>query len=116
MSALAQSGEDLHAPTLLRYEVANALTRKVVGGELDIGDASIAWNQVAAMPIALHDLHDGISAVDIALRLRRESAYDVAYLALAMELSTELLTLDGPLSRNAQGVGLPVRLVETTSP
>ena len=116
MSALAQSGEDLHAPTLLRYEVANALTRKVVGGELDIGDASIAWNQVAAMPIALHDLHDGISAVDIALRLRRESAYDAAYLALAMELSTELLTLDGPLSRNAQGVGLPVRLVETTSP
>jgi hypothetical protein len=51
------------------------LTRKVVAGELDTDDAGIAWNQIAAMPIALHDLDDGPRAIEIALELRRESAY-----------------------------------------
>jgi predicted nucleic acid-binding protein len=110
--ALAESGEALHAPRLLRYEVANALTRKVVTGEIDTGDAARAWRQVVAMPMTLHDLDDGPAAIEIALTLQRESAYDAAYVALAQELGAELLTLDGPLARNAAGVDLPVRLLE----
>jgi predicted nucleic acid-binding protein len=115
MQMLSEEGEPLHAPSLLRYEVANALTRKVVAGELDLADAETAWHQIAAMPIALHDLNDGPGAVGIALRLRRESAYDASYVALAQKLDADLLTLDGPLARNAASAGLPVRLIETTS-
>ncbi len=115
MQALGESGEDLHAPSLLRYEVANALTRKVVAGELDTDDAEIAWKQIAAMPITLHDFDDGPGAIEIALKLRRESAYDAAYVALAQRLSAELLTLDGPLARNAASTDLPVRLIATSA-
>lgn len=50
MEVLGEAGESLHAPSLLRYEVANALTRKVVAGELDSADAEKAWHEIAAMP------------------------------------------------------------------
>lgn len=112
VKALGEAGEALHAPRLLRYEVANALTRKVVAGEIDIDDAARGWRQIVAMPIMLHDLDDGPGVIEIALKLRRESAYDAAYVALAQDLDAELLTLDGPLARNAAGVALPVRLLE----
>ena len=42
------------------------------------------------MPITMHDLDDGPAAIEIALRLRRESAYDASYVALAQELDAEL--------------------------
>jgi predicted nucleic acid-binding protein len=38
------------------------------------------------MPILLHDLDDGPRAIEIARELRRESAYDASYVALAQEL------------------------------
>jgi predicted nucleic acid-binding protein len=47
----------------------------------------------------------------ISLRLKRKTAYDAAYLALAEDLSTELWTLDGPLYRNASQLGFSVRLL-----
>lgn len=112
VKALGEAGEALHAPRLLRYEVANALTRKVVAGEIDIEDAARGWRQIVAMPIMLHDLDDGPAVIEIALKLRRESAYDAAYVALAQGLDAELLTLDGPLARNAAGTALPVRLLD----
>jgi predicted nucleic acid-binding protein len=49
--------------------------------------------------------------VETALRLERSNAYDAAYVALAQTLEADLWTLDGPLARNASGLGLPVRLV-----
>lgn len=112
MQMLGEAGEVLHAPSLLRYEVANALTRKVVAGELDPTDAETAWRQIAALPIVLHDLDNGPEAIGIALKLRRENAYDASYVALAEELDADLLTLDGPLARNAAGADLPVRLID----
>ena len=73
----AAAGETLHAPELLRYEAANALTRAVVAGHL----------------------------------ARDRAAYHAAYVILAQSLGAELWTLDGPLARNARGLGMPVRLV-----
>jgi len=71
-----------------------------------------AWEKGTAVPVILHELDDGPAAVKIAVQLRRESAYDAAYLALAARLETHVWTLDGPLARNAAGSGLPVRLVD----
>ena len=105
-------GETLHAPSLFRYEVANALTRNIAGGAIDASDAKSAWEQIVAIEVRLHDLTDGPAVVAVAQKLQRESAYDASYIALAQELDAELWTLDGPLARNASGVDLPVWLID----
>lgn len=106
-------GEALHAPTFLPYEVANALTRLVTAEVFPADDIEDAWMAVAAIPISYHalDVH-GPDVVAMALRLRRQSAYDAAYLALADRLGAELWTFDGPLARNAESLGYPVHLVK----
>lgn len=106
------AGEPLHAPSLFRFEVANALTRSVVADLIDFADAQAAWQRITGMPIALHELEDGPAAIEVAQRLQRESAYDAAYVVLAQELGAILWTFDGPLARNASGLGLPVRLID----
>jgi predicted nucleic acid-binding protein len=113
LRAWEDADEDLHAPTLFRFEVANALTRNVVAGKIDSSDAKIAWQRIVAIEISLRGLNDGPTVIAIARKLKRESAYDASYIALAQELDAELWTLDGPLARNAAGTDLPVRLIET---
>jgi predicted nucleic acid-binding protein len=49
--------------------------------------------------------------VEIALALNRQNSYDAAYIALTEEPRAELWTLDGPLYRNAQGLGFSVNLI-----
>jgi predicted nucleic acid-binding protein len=106
-----EAAETLHAPQLLRNEAANALTRAVVAGLLAAEQVGAAWTAITQLDVTLHALSDGADVVATALRLQRSSAYDAAYIALAQSLNAELWTLDGPLSRNASGLGLPVRLV-----
>ena len=50
-------------------------------------------------------------AVEIAVTLKRQNAYDASYLALAESLGAELWTFDGPLYRNATANGFPVKLL-----
>ena len=104
------AGEELHAPLLLWYEVANALTRLSAAGRLPAGDLARVWAQVEGLPIHWHPFAAGPEVITVALRLGRQSAYDAAYLVLAQQLNAELWTLDGPLARNAAGLGFPVHL------
>ncbi|HEY8502297.1 MAG TPA: type II toxin-antitoxin system VapC family toxin, partial [Solirubrobacterales bacterium] len=89
LRAWESAGEPLHAPSLFRFEVANALTRSVVAGTVDFADAKAAWQRIVAMPIALHDLEDGPAAIEVAQQLQRRSAYDAAYVVLAQELKAD---------------------------
>jgi predicted nucleic acid-binding protein len=106
---------ELHAPELARYEIANALTRKVSHGEVQADDLPAVWAELDAMPIAYHPLTDGVETISLAISLERRSAFDAAYVALARELDAELWTLDGPLARNAASRGFPVSLIESST-
>ncbi|MGH2861194.1 MAG: type II toxin-antitoxin system VapC family toxin [Solirubrobacteraceae bacterium] len=109
-----QSGEDLHAPWLFRFEVTSALTRLVASDAISVEEAGAIWANIEALGkrIIFHDIEDGPRVMEIAQALRRQSAYDAAYVALAESLGTEVWTIDGPLARNAEQTGLPVRLIE----
>jgi predicted nucleic acid-binding protein len=102
---------EIHAPLLAKYETANALTRLIVGGAFPKDKVEDAWNNISILPIRYHDLSNVNQVVKIALALSRQNGYDAAYVALTDELHAELWTLDGPLYRNAQGLGFPVNLI-----
>ena len=102
---------EIHAPTLSQYETANALTRLIVGGAFPADKVEEAWNNISILPITYHELRNARRVVEIALALNRQNAYDAAYIVLAEELSAELWTLDGPLYRNAYGLGFAVNLI-----
>lgn len=109
-----ESGEELHAPAVLPYEMANVLARLVFDGHLEADRVLEIWPDVAALGVECHpfDLReDGPAVAAITTRLRRRNATDSTYIHLAQQLETEVWTLDGPLARNAADVGLPVKLI-----
>jgi predicted nucleic acid-binding protein len=109
------SGEQLHAPALTPFEVASGLTRLVAAGAMPEDRVEPAWQAVQELPVTYHLLRDGAPVVSLARRLERQSAYDAAYLELALDLDGACWTLDGRLVRNATRLGLPVRLAAPTS-
>jgi predicted nucleic acid-binding protein len=112
IEAWLTAGEELHAPELLTYEVANALTRMVAVGAFPAKEVRAAWEALEDLAIIHHPLTQDLPrVVQIALDLNRQNAYDAAYVALAQELGGVLWTLDGPLARNARAAGFPVRLL-----
>lgn len=109
-----ESGEDLHAPAVLPYELANVLARLVFDGDLECEGIADTWSDLAALDIELHpfDLdQDGPAVATITTRLRRRHATDSTYIRLAQQLRTDVWTLDGPLARSAADIGFPVKLV-----
>lgn len=105
-------GVDLHAPALAKYEVANALTRLIVGNAFPAERVEEAWNDLLTLPITYHDLTGAARVVEVSLELQRQSAYDAAYLVLAESMNARLYTLDGPLYRNANARGFAVHLLQ----
>jgi predicted nucleic acid-binding protein len=101
------------APTLLYYEVANALSRYQRLGFMGTPSVQLAFEAALALPLQLYgkaDLH--WHALELAERLSLPAAYDAHYLALAEWLGGEFWTADGRLARAVQA-SLPwVRLVE----
>lgn len=108
------AGEEIHAPGVLPYEIANVLASLVFQGALTVNDVTEIWHDLAAFDLQLHpfDLtHDGLDVAAITAQLRRRHATDSIYVCLARRLETTLWTLDAALVRNAADVGLPVKLV-----
>jgi predicted nucleic acid-binding protein len=92
---LFERGEALHAPHLIDLEVLQVLRRYAAVGEISAERAREALDDLAAFRLRrwAHDT--------LALRiweLRRLTAYDAAYIALAEALRAPLLTRDRRLA------------------
>lgn len=92
--------EDLHAPTLVDFEIVSALRGLTLAGDLsemraqdlltDFDDLSIQrWPSADVLRRRAFQLRDNISA------------YDAAYVALAEALDCPLLTRDARLARSS---------------
>ena len=85
----------LTAPYLLPFEVANALHRRVVQGELSVGGASDLIGTLLSSRLEFHQtptLH--VRALELASQLDQGAVYDAHYLALAEQFGCELWTAD----------------------
>ncbi len=94
------------APHLLPFEVANALHRKALRGQLSVGDAARMMSQLLGSRLQLHqtaELH--ARALELARELQQGAVYDAHYLALAEEFDCQLWTADQRFHRAAEGGG-----------
>ena len=101
-------GAQLAAPTVLPYEIGNALSALVKRGRLDAGEAMATWRIVQHIPVQLVD-------VDVAASLRLAAehgiyAYDAYFLQCAVQLKYPLLTLDRNMMR--VGKAMKIKLLE----
>ncbi len=93
-------GRVLVAPSLLYYEVANALFRYEQAGELTGEEGQQALGAALTLPVELSSgaaVH--VEAVLLARRLGLKATYDAHYLALAERLGAEFWTADRRLAR-----------------
>ncbi len=100
-----EAGRPVIAPTLLYYEITNALHRYVVHGELLPEEASELLEMALRLDITLYgdnDLHR--RALKLAKSFSLSATYDAHYLALAERLGAEFWTADKRLVRTVQKV------------
>ena len=99
-------GTQLAAPSLMPFEVANALHRRVVKGDLTVEVAADLMQDLMTLGVALHEtpgLH--VRALQLASQLQQGTAYDAHYLALAESLGCELWTADQRFYRATETAG-----------
>lgn len=102
------------APTLLFYEVANALYRYQRARMMSSSALRLALKAAQALPLRLYgepELHT--RALDLAERFSLPAAYDAHYLALADWLGAEFWTADLRLARVVQEELPWVRVLDT---
>ena len=90
------------APYLMPFEVTNALHRRVMRGELSVGESSRMIARLLESRLELHQppgLH--VRALQFASQLKQNAAYDAHYLALAESFDCELWTADERFFRSA---------------
>jgi predicted nucleic acid-binding protein len=102
--------EELHAPMLLDFEVANALRGHALGGKLDQGRLDQAVENFTAFKIERYPMNHQLGYI---LDLRENfTAYDAAYVVLARALKAPLVTADAKLAE-AEKVGVKVHVLRT---
>lgn len=92
------ANDELHAPTLVDYEVVNAVRGMTLRGELSATRAMDLLTDFEGLQIHRWQSDDAFRRS--AFRLRdRVSAYDAAYVVLAEALDCVLITRDARLAR-----------------
>ena len=95
------------APTLWHFEIHNIFLTAERRGRLDAAQSSRALALLASLPIQIDPATDSTTLMVLA-RKHGLTAYDAAYLELALRTASPLATLDNALARaaRAEGVGL----------
>ena len=105
---IAPDGETLHAPHLLGVEVAQVVRRYVAAGDISVERGAQALTDLADLDVFRHP-HEPL--LPTMWRLRSNlTAYDAAYVALALALDAPLVTLDARIAA-APMVGATVDLI-----
>jgi predicted nucleic acid-binding protein len=94
------STEELHAPTLLDYEVGSALRGLTLGGKLSVARAEDALTDYQDLAVRRWPSAHALRRRAFQLRAN-VSSYDAAYVALAEALDCPLLTRDRRLARSS---------------
>jgi len=92
--------EDLHAPTLLDFEVVSALRGLTLRSQITPARARDALTDFDALPIQRWPSAGPLRLRAFSLR-HNLSAYDAAYVALAEALQCPVLTRDRRLARSS---------------
>lgn len=108
-----QVGNQLAAPTLLHYEVTNALYQYLKHKHLTAEAVQAAQEAALAIPISLFgDPHLHRRAIQLARDLSLSSTYDAHCLALAQLLDAELWTADKRLAKTVLDLPLDGQLFD----
>jgi predicted nucleic acid-binding protein len=95
------------APILLRYELQNVLLTSERRKRIEFKQIEEGFRRFAKLPINFVSDFDPLVAADIARR-HGLSAYDTAYLEIALRRNLMLATLDRKLAKAALAEGLEV--------
>ena len=93
------------APRIWWYELRNALLMNERRGRLSLQQVSDTLDDSLELGIAIDDEHDGSLLLDLA-RGHGLTAYDAAYLEVAVRRSLPLATLDRRLRGAAEAIGV----------
>lgn len=99
-----REGRKIIAPTLIFYEIANALHRYFVHNELSQNEVFELLSIALEFDIALYgdnELHK--RAVEMAQEFNLPATYDAHYLALAERFGAEFWTADKKLANSLRG-------------
>lgn len=105
------SDHELHAPTLLDFEVASALRGLALSQKLERSRMMDAISEYQVFRVHRYPMLDSLHEI---LRLRDSfTCYDAAYVVLAKSLDAPLLTSDQKM-KTAEKIGVEVRLLESS--
>jgi predicted nucleic acid-binding protein len=105
---LAPEDQTVHAPHLLAVEVAQVVRRYVAAGDLNPERAGEALADLADLDV-IHHPHEPLLPTIWRLRANL-TAYDAAYVAVALALDAPLVTLDARIA-GAPGHGATIDVV-----
>lgn len=99
-AALAMAGKELFAPDLLDHEIVSVALKKAGAGLAEVAQQALA--DLADLRLTRRAVNPSVQ-YRLAQRLEL-TAYDAAYLQLALDLGAPLATFDRGLGRAAQKV------------
>ena len=102
----ATEATDLVAPTLLPYEIGNALSALVRRNALNARQALATWRLAGAVAVELVEI-DVLAAVELAAQFNIY-AYDAYFLQCALTRRCPLLTLDQAMTRIAEQLRIEI--------
>lgn len=105
---LLAKGTTVVVPSVWPLEVVNAMLSAERRKRINVAQATAFLHRIAAFPISLDAMPLG-RAFDQILSVGRQhelTAYDAAYLELALRKALPLATLDDDLRRSAQTAGI----------